>query len=421
MAAKATARPSMTVLATATLSSNRPWPTDLGATPVAETPSRCPSCGGPLPAAPGPAQGAPLCPRCGAAAGVPEGQHPTAIQPAPRQWASPGPPRETRVQPRPDGAGPPPSGPFIRPAAEGGAWWKTALDIALASVSSAVRGTLVGAVAGGVGAVLLILLGGGGSSDGSGLAGIFIVPAFGAAVGFLLGLAIPLLRHAWRIRRLGPVVAGTLAGAVAGLLLLILTAPWMPDQDRALAACWIVPPFATAVGCLLGFAPLRWDRGDLRRVRRVVAGAFAGAAAGFLLVVLTRPGPSNESLVLRTVPPFGAAVGFLLSLTPPTWHAWKLRIVGSVLGTFAGAVAGVVLWFLAWVWGSPPNWDIATGVINFGVSGAAVGFLLGFAISLLWQGWKLLTTTRQSRKDPVEVCAEAGPLGDGSGVSDPHG
>jgi hypothetical protein len=250
------------------------------------------------------------------------------------------------------------------------------------------------------------------------LAGIFIVPAFGAAVGFLLGSAIPPLRHAWRIRRLGPVVAGTLAGAVVGLLLLILVGPWLSDQDLALAA--FVPPFGALVGFLLGFAPLRWDRGKLRRVRRVVVGTFAGTAAGFLLLTLTRPGPSNENLVLRIVAPFGAAVGLLLSLTPPTWHAWKPRIVGSVSGTFAGAAAGTVVWFLAWVWGSLPAWDIPTGIINFGVAGAVVGFLLGFAISLIWQGWKLLTTTRQSCKGPVQVCVEAGPL-EGGRASEPRG
>jgi hypothetical protein len=52
-----------------------------------------------------------------------------------------------------------------------------------------------------VGVVLLIFLGGGvGSSDGTGGAILFVVPAVGAVVGFLLGLAIPLLRHARRIR-----------------------------------------------------------------------------------------------------------------------------------------------------------------------------------------------------------------------------
>jgi hypothetical protein len=254
------------------------------------------------------------------------------------------------------------------------------------------------------------------------LAGLFLVPAVGAAVGFLLGFAIPLLRYAWRIRRLGPVVAGTLAGAVAGLLLLILTAPWLSNQDSALAACWIAPPLGAAVGFLLGFAPLRWDRRKLRRVGRVAGGTFAGAAAGFLLLALTGPWYSNENLVLRIVPPFGAAVGFLLSVAPMSWHAWKLRIVGSVSGTFAGAVAGVVLWFLAWVWGSLPAWwDIATGIINFGVSGAVVGFLLGLVISLLWQGWRLLTTAGQSSENPVEVRVGAGPLGEGSAAGGPRG
>ncbi len=325
--------------------------------------------------------------------------------------------REARVQPRPDGAGPPPSGPFPRPAAEGRAWWNTVR----ASCFWSLAGIPAGAVAGAAGVVLLMLsAGAGGSSDGSGGAIIVLVPTFGAVVGFLLGFAIPPLRLAWRIGRLGPVVGGTIAGAVAGVLLLVLAGPWQSNQDLGLAAPCIVPPVGAVAGFLLGFAPLRWDRGKLRRVRSVVGGIFAGAVAGLLLLILTGSRMSNENLALRIVPPFGAAVGVLLSFSPLSWYAWKLRIVGAALGGLAGAVGRMVLWFLAWVWGSLPGRDITPEISNCGIVGAVVGFLLGWAVPLIWQGGKILTTARQS-KAPVETPAESGPLGEGRRAGSPRG
>jgi MFS family permease len=84
----------------------------------------------------------------------------------------------------------------IPPRWRRGGRWKTALASAIGSVVGAVAGPVIG--------VLLLLVTGarlGGSSDGSGLAGVFLFFAFFAVVGFLLGFAIPLTWHFWKLRK----------------------------------------------------------------------------------------------------------------------------------------------------------------------------------------------------------------------------
>jgi hypothetical protein len=214
------------------------------------------------------------------------------------------------------------------------------LKVLAASFFWAAVGIPIGAVAAVIGFVLLLLAsGGGGSTDGSAWYGVWIVPAFGAAVGFLLGFAFPIFRHAWRIRRFGPVVGGALTGAVAGLLLLILTGPWLPEW--ALAASAIVAPLGAVAGLLLGFAP--------------------------------PPG---------------------LRLKPP--------IVGPVLGFFAGGAAGLVLWAIlaAWATLSGSYEDIAPALFAYCLCGSVLGLLLGFPAQLIWRGWKRRTTAGQSPNPP---------------------
>lgn len=73
-----------------------------------------------------------------------------------------------------------------------------------------VLGFVVGAMAG---LAFVLVTHAAGSSDGSGAVAILIIPLLGAVTGWLLGFAIPLLRHAWK--------RGNRA-----LVLLILT--WVP-------------------------------------------------------------------------------------------------------------------------------------------------------------------------------------------------
>jgi hypothetical protein len=291
---------------------------------MAETSSRCLSCGGPLPSAPSPERVPLRCPRCGVAIRVPEGQQPTAG--------------------RHDRASPSPSGALLRSGAGAPAWWKTALAAVIASV----LGVPVGAVAGVLLWIVAEELNRAGlldvrppGADSTGMpVGIFVFGFYGAVVGFLLGLAIPWFWHAWKFRNAGPVLG--LAGAVLGII-------------------------------VFGY--------------------------------------------------YGAVVGLLLGIAiPPIWKAGKLRLVGWVLGGgFAGAGAGVLLWILAWVWASWHDWEMKFGIVDFGSYGAVVGFLLGLAIPMIWHGWKLLTTTRQSSKNPVKLSSELGPLGEGDAASDPRG
>jgi MFS family permease len=84
----------------------------------------------------------------------------------------------------------------IPPLWHRGGWWKATLASAVGSMVGTVAGTVIG--------VLLLLLNGGvGSSDGSSLVGFFLIVAFFAVVGFLLGLAIPLVWHRRKLRRAG--------------------------------------------------------------------------------------------------------------------------------------------------------------------------------------------------------------------------
>ena len=61
--------------------------------------------------------------------------------------------------------------------------------------SRLVLGFVVGAMAG---LAFVLVTHAAGSSDGSGAVAILIIPLLGAVTGWLLGFAIPLLRHAWK-------------------------------------------------------------------------------------------------------------------------------------------------------------------------------------------------------------------------------
>jgi len=161
----------------------------------------CASCGEPLQPV---GSGALRCPRCDAGISPPERQQPSGVQLAPRESAIQEPPQETRIQLQPGGSGQSSPGLLPRRAAVARSWW----DAALASVFWSLVGIPAGAVAAATGFVVLMLSGaaGVGSSDGTGGAALVFIPALGAVVGFGVGFAVPLLRHAWKVRRAGQVV-----------------------------------------------------------------------------------------------------------------------------------------------------------------------------------------------------------------------
>jgi hypothetical protein len=189
---------------------------------------------------------------------------------------------------------------------------------------------------------------------------LVVVPAFGAVVGFLLGFAIPLLRHAWRIRSSRAVWGGGLAGTVAGFLLVAVMDMWFSNRTWPIIASWFVPPFGAFVGILLGFASVRWHRQEARWIGSVLGG-------------------------------------------------FRPRIVQLALGTFAGAAAGMALWIVVWVQGYLYDWEFTDATTAFGSCGAVVGLFLAFAIQLIRHARKRLTTAGQSRTGRVEYPAEAGP------------
>ena len=125
-------------------------------------------------------------------------------------------------------------------------------------------------------------------------------------------------------------------------------------------------------------------------------GVPVGAVAGVLwLIVGGGAGSSDGSgaAAILLLPVFGAVVGFLLGLGIPwLWAWWKTSqalAVGSMWGAFAGAVTGVMWAILIEASGSSYHrFEIAAPIIGFGFCGAVVGFLLGFAIPLLWWWWK---------------------------------
>jgi hypothetical protein len=211
------------------------------------------------------------------------------------------------------------------------AWWKTAL----ASIFGAVLGIFVGPVA--VVLVLLlvsILLGmhGGAGVPGMGAAVILVV-FLGAAIGFLVGLALPWIWRARTLRKQGKMLSmGVARAPVAHAALRIPTtnSASVPGTDSRVRNRDRV----SALGC---------DRTALARKETTYRMVFTGA--------------------------------------------------------FVGAAVGMALWLLGWTWGLLFGWEMELRIIVFATYGAAIGIMLGFVMSLIWRGWKRLTTARQRSSD----------------------
>jgi hypothetical protein len=118
--------------------------------------------------------------------------------------------------------------------------------------------------------------------------------------------------------------------------------------------------------------------------------------AGAVWLIMTAGWGSSDgsgAAALVFLPVFGAVVGFALGLVIPwLWAWWKTGLapaVGSMLGTFAGAVVGALWPILTRAPESSYRWrDIAPSVVGLGFYGAVVGFALGLVIPLLWAWWK---------------------------------
>jgi hypothetical protein len=110
--------------------------------------------------------------------------------------------------------------------------------------------SLLGSVAGSVAGIFLA---GASRSDGGRTSSLIVSCFGGAAVGFLLGLAVPPLWQFWKPRMVGSAL-GTLAGVVAGVLMWILAWAWGSWNDWEMKAGISEFGFDGAVlGFLLGF------------------------------------------------------------------------------------------------------------------------------------------------------------------------
>jgi hypothetical protein len=157
-----------------------------------------------------------------------------------------------------------------------------------------------------------------------------------------------------------------------------------------------------APGFLLGLViPWIWRAWKLRTPGAAL-GTFTGAVAG---IVAGGSVPGGRIILLGSC---GTVVGFLLGIAiPPRWHRggwWKAALAsaaGSVLGAVAGPVVGVLLLIVTGGGGSSDGSSYA-GVFLILAFLAVVGFLLGLAIPLLWHRRKLRTAARESTRGPVE-------------------
>ena len=140
---------------------------------------------------------------------------------------------------------------------------------------------MLGVFAGPVAAVVILVLIGlpsrmttaGGAGGSTGLGGVFMlmgVTFYGALGGFLLGLAIPLLYHGWKVRTFGSAL-GAVAGAGAGVLWLatIVRSQSGADLLASIVAGLYFAFFGAVVGFLLGFViPVIWHGWKLRTAAR---------------------------------------------------------------------------------------------------------------------------------------------------------